>query len=100
MIHQVISSVTARIRERSAARRQAFLARIQRHLPAFQQGNYPIDAGKRGKFAVAGDSCDTGAPVKIARCGREAANLTRFASTIAPEADRHLTDIKELHHHS
>ena len=30
MIHQVISSVTARIRERSAARRQAFLARIQR----------------------------------------------------------------------
>ncbi|WP_323904265.1 phosphogluconate dehydratase [Aeromonas hydrophila] len=30
MIHQVISSVTARIRERSVARRQAFLARIQR----------------------------------------------------------------------
>ncbi|ATL94513.1 phosphogluconate dehydratase [Aeromonas sp. CU5] len=30
MIHQVISDVTARIRERSAARRQAFLARIQR----------------------------------------------------------------------
>ncbi|KRW60537.1 phosphogluconate dehydratase [Aeromonas allosaccharophila] len=30
MIHQVISEVTARIRERSAARRQAFLARIQR----------------------------------------------------------------------
>ncbi|MCH7349448.1 phosphogluconate dehydratase [Aeromonas sp. MR7] len=30
MIHQVISSVTARIRERSAARRQTFLARIQR----------------------------------------------------------------------
>jgi hypothetical protein len=76
------------------------LARIQRHLPAFQQGNYPIDAGKRGKFAVAGDSRDTGAPVKIARCGRETTNLTRFTRTIAPEADRHLTDIKELHHHS
>ncbi|WP_368215081.1 phosphogluconate dehydratase [Aeromonas sp. R2-3] len=30
MIHQVISNVTARIRERSVARRQAFLARIQR----------------------------------------------------------------------
>jgi phosphogluconate dehydratase len=30
MIHQVISDVTARIRERSAARRQAFMARIQR----------------------------------------------------------------------
>ena len=30
MIHQVISDVTARIRERSAARRKAFLARIQR----------------------------------------------------------------------
>ncbi|QXB30562.1 phosphogluconate dehydratase [Aeromonas sp. FDAARGOS 1405] len=30
MIHQVISDVTARIRERSIARRQAFLARIQR----------------------------------------------------------------------
>ncbi|MFB2862971.1 phosphogluconate dehydratase [Aeromonas sp. MdU4] len=30
MIHQVISSVTARIRERSAARRQAFMARTQR----------------------------------------------------------------------
>ncbi|MFQ1654368.1 phosphogluconate dehydratase [Aeromonas veronii] len=30
MIHQVISDVTARIRERSVARRQAFLARIQR----------------------------------------------------------------------
>ena len=30
MIHKVISDVTARIRERSAARRQAFLARIQR----------------------------------------------------------------------
>ncbi|WP_421303220.1 phosphogluconate dehydratase [Aeromonas veronii] len=29
MIHQVISDVTARIRERSVARRQAFLARIQ-----------------------------------------------------------------------
>ncbi|WP_421350177.1 phosphogluconate dehydratase [Aeromonas veronii] len=30
MIHKVISDVTARIRERSAARRKAFLARIQR----------------------------------------------------------------------
>ncbi|TNJ00115.1 phosphogluconate dehydratase [Aeromonas veronii] len=30
MIHQVISDVTARIRERSVARRQVFLARIQR----------------------------------------------------------------------
>ncbi|MFQ2126399.1 phosphogluconate dehydratase [Aeromonas jandaei] len=30
MIHKVISDVTARIRERSAARRQAFIARIQR----------------------------------------------------------------------
>ncbi|NJI11907.1 phosphogluconate dehydratase [Aeromonas veronii] len=30
MIHQVISDVTARIRERSAARRQALMARIQR----------------------------------------------------------------------
>ncbi|WP_139408831.1 phosphogluconate dehydratase [Aeromonas veronii] len=30
MIHQVISDVTARIRERSVVRRQAFLARIQR----------------------------------------------------------------------
>ncbi|MFM5172753.1 phosphogluconate dehydratase [Aeromonas veronii] len=30
MIHQVISDVTARIRERSVARRQAFLARIRR----------------------------------------------------------------------
>lgn len=30
MIHKVISDVTARIRERSVARRQAFLARIQR----------------------------------------------------------------------
>ncbi|WP_323906865.1 phosphogluconate dehydratase [Aeromonas veronii] len=30
MIHQVISDVTARIRERSVAHRQAFLARIQR----------------------------------------------------------------------
>ncbi|BEE02954.1 phosphogluconate dehydratase [Aeromonas veronii] len=30
MIHQVISDVTARIRERSVARRQAFLVRIQR----------------------------------------------------------------------
>ncbi|MBL0599800.1 phosphogluconate dehydratase [Aeromonas jandaei] len=30
MIHKVISDVTARIRERSAARRQAFMARIQR----------------------------------------------------------------------
>ncbi|HHQ4938798.1 phosphogluconate dehydratase [Aeromonas veronii] len=30
MIHQVISDVTARIRERSVARRQTFLARIQR----------------------------------------------------------------------
>jgi hypothetical protein len=26
------------------------LARIQRHLPAFQQGNYPIDAGKKRKI--------------------------------------------------
>ncbi|WP_429067033.1 phosphogluconate dehydratase [Aeromonas veronii] len=32
MIHQVISDVTARIRERSVARRQAFLARIQRQV--------------------------------------------------------------------
>ncbi|MBL0614414.1 phosphogluconate dehydratase [Aeromonas veronii] len=30
MIHQVISDVTARIRDRSVARRQAFMARIQR----------------------------------------------------------------------
>ena len=76
------------------------LSRIQRHLSPFQQGNHPVNTGKRGEFAVAGNRRNTGTPVKIARRGREAANLTRFASTIAPEADRHLTDIKELHHHS
>ncbi len=56
MIHQVISSVTARIRERSAARRQAFLARIQRQ----------VDQGKTRAalacgnlaHAVAASSCD------------------------------------------
>jgi hypothetical protein len=76
------------------------LTGIQRHLPAFQQGNDPVDTGKRGEFAVAGDGRNTGTPEKIARRGRDTANFSRFAGTIAPEADRHLTNIKELHHHS
>ncbi|MGN4966777.1 phosphogluconate dehydratase [Aeromonas dhakensis] len=56
MIHQVISSVTARIRERSAARRQAFLARIQRQ--ADQGKTRATLACGNLAHAVAASSCD------------------------------------------
>ncbi|HDZ8915562.1 TPA: phosphogluconate dehydratase [Aeromonas hydrophila] len=56
MIHQVISSVTARIRERSAARRQAFLARIQRQ--ADQGKTRAALACGNLAHAVAASSCD------------------------------------------
>lgn len=56
MIHQVISDVTARIRERSVARRQAFLARIQRQA---DQGKTraSLSCGNLA-HAVAASSCD------------------------------------------
>ncbi|WP_323939060.1 phosphogluconate dehydratase [Aeromonas hydrophila] len=56
MIHKVISSVTARIRERSAARRQAFLARIQRQ--ADQGKTRAALACGNLAHAVAASSCD------------------------------------------
>lgn len=56
MIHQVISSVTARIRERSAARRQAFLTRIQRQ--ADQGKTRAALACGNLAHAVAASSCD------------------------------------------
>ncbi|WPC70304.1 phosphogluconate dehydratase [Aeromonas hydrophila] len=56
MIHQVISSVTARIRERSAVRRQAFLARIQRQ--ADQGKTRAALACGNLAHAVAASSCD------------------------------------------
>lgn len=56
MIHQVISSLTARIRERSAARRQAFLARIQRQ--ADQGKTRAALACGNLAHAVAASSCD------------------------------------------
>ncbi len=56
MIHQVISSVTARIRERSAARRQAFLARIQRQ--ADQGKTRAALACGNLAHAVAASNCD------------------------------------------
>ncbi|MGT4067509.1 UNVERIFIED_CONTAM: phosphogluconate dehydratase [Aeromonas hydrophila] len=56
MIHQVISSVTARIRERSAAHRQAFLARIQRQ--ADQGKTRAALACGNLAHAVAASSCD------------------------------------------
>ncbi|HDX8642839.1 phosphogluconate dehydratase [Aeromonas dhakensis] len=56
MIHQVISSVTARIRERSAARRQAFLARIRRQ--ADQGKTRAALACGNLAHAVAASSCD------------------------------------------
>ncbi|HHQ4457336.1 phosphogluconate dehydratase [Aeromonas hydrophila] len=56
MIHQVISSVTARISERSAARRQAFLARIQRQ--ADQGKTRAALACGNLAHAVAASSCD------------------------------------------
>ncbi|EPU3918985.1 phosphogluconate dehydratase [Aeromonas hydrophila] len=56
MIHQVISSVTARIRERSVARRQAFLARIQRQ--ADQGKTRAALACGNLAHAVAASSCD------------------------------------------
>ncbi|HAU4896208.1 phosphogluconate dehydratase [Aeromonas hydrophila] len=56
MIHQVISSVTARIRERSAARRLAFLARIQRQ--ADQGKTRAALACGNLAHAVAASSCD------------------------------------------
>ncbi|MGU5816473.1 phosphogluconate dehydratase [Aeromonas hydrophila] len=56
MIHQVISSVTTRIRERSAARRQAFLARIQRQ--ADQGKTRAALACGNLAHAVAASSCD------------------------------------------
>ena len=31
------------------------LTGIQRYLTPFKQGNHPIDTGKRGEFAIAGD---------------------------------------------
>ncbi|MGL4251023.1 MAG: phosphogluconate dehydratase [Aeromonas sp.] len=56
MIHQVISDVTARIRERSTARRQAFMARIQRQA---EQGKAraSLSCGNLA-HAVAASSCD------------------------------------------
>ena len=56
MIHQVISSVTVRIRERSAARRQPFLARIQRQ--ADQGKTRAALACGNLAHAVAASSCD------------------------------------------
>ncbi|MGN5259826.1 phosphogluconate dehydratase [Aeromonas hydrophila] len=56
MIHQVISSVTARIRERSAARRQVFLVRIQRQ--ADQGKTRAALACGNLAHAVAASSCD------------------------------------------
>ena len=56
MIHQVISDVTARIRERSVARRQAFLARIQRQ--ADQGKTRAALACGNLAHAVAASSCD------------------------------------------
>ncbi|MFM5214716.1 phosphogluconate dehydratase [Aeromonas hydrophila] len=56
MIHQVISSVTARIRERSAARRQAFLARIQRQADQ-GKARAALACGNLA-HAVAASSCD------------------------------------------
>ncbi|HHQ4652191.1 TPA: phosphogluconate dehydratase [Aeromonas hydrophila] len=56
MIHQVISDVTARIRERSAARRQAFMTRIQRQ--ADQGKTRAALACGNLAHAVAASSCD------------------------------------------
>ncbi|WP_323934578.1 phosphogluconate dehydratase [Aeromonas hydrophila] len=56
MIHKVISDVTARIRERSAARRQAFMARIQRQ--ADQGKTRAALACGNLAHAVAASSCD------------------------------------------
>ncbi|SIR24229.1 phosphogluconate dehydratase [Aeromonas hydrophila] len=56
MIHQVISDVTARIRDRSAARRQAFMARIQRQ--ADQGKTRAALACGNLAHAVAASSCD------------------------------------------
>ena len=74
--------------------------RIQRHLAAFQQRNHPVNARKRGEFAVTGDGGDAGPPGKIPRRGRETANLTRLARAVTPETDGYFTDIKEFHDHS
>jgi len=56
MIHQVISDVTARIRERSVARREAFMARITRQA---EQGKTraSLSCGNLA-HAVAASSCD------------------------------------------
>ncbi|MFM5337835.1 phosphogluconate dehydratase [Aeromonas enteropelogenes] len=56
MTHSVISEVTARIRERSASRRQAFLARIQRQ--AEQGKTRAALACGNLAHAVAASSCD------------------------------------------
>lgn len=56
MIHSVIQAVTDRIRERSAARRQAFLARIQRQ--ADQGKTRAALACGNLAHAVAASSCD------------------------------------------
>ncbi|WP_421199741.1 phosphogluconate dehydratase [Aeromonas enteropelogenes] len=56
MTHNVISEVTARIRERSASRRQAFLARIQRQ--AEQGKTRAALACGNLAHAVAASSCD------------------------------------------
>ncbi|MCF3099598.1 phosphogluconate dehydratase [Aeromonas australiensis] len=56
MIHQVISDVTARIRERSVARRQAFLARIQRQAE-HGKTRASLSCGNLA-HAVAASSCD------------------------------------------
>ncbi|EKP0262257.1 phosphogluconate dehydratase [Aeromonas sobria] len=61
MIHQVISDVTARIRERSAARRQAFLARIQRQA---EQGKTRA-ALACGNLAHAVAACSSGEKGRI-----------------------------------
>ena len=56
MTHPVITEVTNRIRERSVARRQAFLARIQRQT---EQGKTraSLSCGNLA-HAVAASSCD------------------------------------------
>lgn len=56
MTHNVISEVTARIRERSVSRRQAFLARIQRQ--AEQGKTRAALACGNLAHAVAASSCD------------------------------------------
>ena len=45
------------------------LTRVQRHLSPFQQGNHPVNTGKRGEFAVAGNRRNTGTPVKMRVAG-------------------------------